>query len=166
METEEQFSEELSSETEPVEERSETIFEENAETETPEYLKHDKEVNENEQDTFLSNLILKLEDSKVQNLFDSLVSSVVNKQSRDTVLHLLFTKGIRVLRESKLLQITQEEDTSFALLIGSLPESERQVLFDSVCSSIENHKGRETVLHILFWKASRLVREFQNQKRK
>ncbi|RHX90271.1 hypothetical protein DLM76_20625 [Leptospira yasudae] len=140
--------------------------EQSKEQETIEFLDKDEEKNDNETDTFLSNLILKLESDKIQNLFDSLVSSVVNKQARDTVLHLLFTKGIRVLRESGLLEGSPEKDTSFAIAIGKLPENERQVLFDSVCSSIENHKGRETVLHILFWKASKLVREFQNQKRK
>ncbi|EQA55397.1 hypothetical protein [Leptospira kmetyi] len=154
MQTEEQFQENENIENENPECQTDTDQSEKRNNKS-------EEKNDNETDTYLSNLILKLDNDKIQNLFDSLVSSVVNKQSRDTVLHLLFTKGIRVLRESGFLESSSENDTSFALEIGKLPETERQILFDSVCSSIGDHKGRETVLHILFWKASKLVREFQ-----
>ncbi|RHX83304.1 hypothetical protein DLM78_22400 [Leptospira stimsonii] len=115
--------------------------------------------NVEDEDVILANLILELSEQDRQNLFDSLYSSVVNQQSRDTVLYILFWKGFRLLNASSLISGTPESETEFAEKIGNLSSQDRQVLYDSVCSSIENQRGRDTVLHVLFWKACKLIRE-------
>ncbi|PJZ51552.1 hypothetical protein CH380_19650 [Leptospira adleri] len=112
-----------------------------------------------DEDVILANLVLELSETDRQNLFDSLYSSVVNQQSRDTVLHILFWKGFRLLNASGLISGTPESETEFAEKVGKLSSQDRQVLYDSVCSSIENQRGRDTVLHVLFWKACKLIRE-------
>lgn len=115
--------------------------------------------NAEDEDVILANLVLELSEPDRQNLFDSLYSSVVNQQSRDTVLHILFWKGFRLLNASGLISGTPESETEFAEKVGKLSSQDRQVLYDSVCSSIENQRGRDTVLHVLFWKACKLIRE-------
>lgn len=115
--------------------------------------------NAEDEDVILANMVLELSEEDRQNLFDSLSSSVVNQQSRDTVLHILFWKGFRLLNASGLISGPPEIETEFAEKVGKLSSQDRQVLYDSVCSSIENQRGRDTVLHVLFWKACKLIRE-------
>ncbi|EMN89452.1 hypothetical protein LEP1GSC108_0391 [Leptospira weilii str. UI 13098] len=112
-----------------------------------------------DEDVILANLVLELGPEDRQNLFDSLNSSVVNNQFRDTVLHILFWKGFRLLRIAGLVSGTEDSDTDFAEKIGKLSSQDKQVLYDSVCSSLDNQRSKDTVLHVLFWKACKLIRE-------
>lgn len=112
-----------------------------------------------EEETDLIREILSLDEKQKQTLYDSLHSSVINNQTRDTVLHLIFTKAVRLLRETGKIRAEETNDTEFAKRIGNLSSRDRQVLFDSVCSSVTNQNDKETVLHILFWKASKLLKD-------
>ncbi|WP_061221919.1 hypothetical protein [Leptospira weilii] len=103
--------------------------------------------------------ILALDEKAKQTLFDSLISAISNSQNRDTILYLTFAKAYKILRETGIRFGTIETDTEFSNRVQSLSAQDRQVLFDSVISATFNQNSRDTILHILFWKAEKLLTE-------
>lgn len=101
--------------------------------------------------------ILALDEKAKQTLFDSLISAISNSQNRDTILYLTFAKAYKILRETRFGTI--ETDTEFSNRVQSLSAQDRQALFDSVISATFNQNSRDTILHILFWKAEKLLTE-------
>ncbi|WP_061218290.1 hypothetical protein [Leptospira weilii] len=101
--------------------------------------------------------ILALDEKAKQTLFDSLISAISNSQNRDTILYLTFAKAYKILRETGIRFGTIETDTEFSNRVQSLSAQDRQVLFDSVISATFNQNSRDTILHILFWKAEKLL---------
>ncbi|EMN89884.1 hypothetical protein [Leptospira weilii] len=103
--------------------------------------------------------ILALDEKAKQTLFDSLISAISNSQNRDTILYLTFAKAYKILRETGIRFGTIETDTEFSNRVQSLSAQDRQALFDSVISATFNQNSRDTILHILFWKAEKLLTE-------
>ncbi|MCG6170252.1 hypothetical protein [Leptospira sanjuanensis] len=119
-------------------------------------IKESKEVAEFQSD--FSKDVLSLPEKEKQTLFDSLYSSFVNGQPRDTVLFLTFTKAFKLLKSANLLKEEQREN-GLSERIQKLSSQERQILFDALSSAITNQNERDTVLHTLFWKAGKLLTE-------
>nr|WP_306457459.1 hypothetical protein [Leptospira kmetyi] len=124
-----------------------------------EETKKQEETNEEKNSYEFSKAVLSLDEKSKQILFDSLCSAITNTNQRDSVLHLVFTKAKKILREKGTLEGSPETDTEFSNRVSNLSPQERQVLYDSVCSAIENQNERDTILHILFWKAEKLIAE-------
>ncbi|UPY81106.1 hypothetical protein FH581_023255 (plasmid) [Leptospira weilii] len=114
---------------------------------------------EDRQDLEITKEILALDEKAKQTLFDSLISAISNSQNRDTILYLTFAKAYKILRETGIRFGTIETDTEFSNRVQSLSAQDRQVLFDSVISATFNQNSRDTILHILFWKAEKLLTE-------
>ncbi|WP_078125844.1 hypothetical protein [Leptospira alexanderi] len=114
---------------------------------------------EDRQDLEITKEILGLDEKSKQTLFDSLISSISNSQNRDTILYLTFVKAYKILRETGIRFGTIETDTEFSNRVQSLSAQDRQVVFDSVISATFNQNSRDTILHILFWKAEKLLTE-------
>ncbi|EQA61435.1 hypothetical protein [Leptospira alexanderi] len=114
---------------------------------------------EDRQDLEITKEILGLDEKSKQTLFDSLISSISNSQNRDTILYLTFAKAYKILRETGIRFGTIETDTEFSNRVQSLSAQDRQVVFDSVISATFNQNSRDTILHILFWKAEKLLTE-------
>ncbi|TGM04832.1 hypothetical protein EHQ76_07245 [Leptospira barantonii] len=110
-----------------------------------------------EEDQEISKAVVSLGEKIKQTLFDSLISSITNSGNRDTILYLTLTKAYKLLRENGKRSGTIESDSEFANRVFSLSSQERQILFDSVISSVQNQNSRDTVLHVLFWKAEKLL---------
>ncbi|TGM06016.1 hypothetical protein EHQ76_06955 [Leptospira barantonii] len=141
------------------EERFQTESETEESLNEKEESKRYEETNEEKNSYEFSKAVLSLDEKSKQILFDSLYSAISNTNQRDSVLHLVFTKAKKILRENGTLEGSPETDTEFSNLVSNLSSQVRQVLYDSVCSAIENQNERDTILHILFRKAEKLLAE-------
>ncbi|EMJ64589.1 hypothetical protein [Leptospira sp. P2653] len=123
------------------------------------FLKQEKEIQDHQKlETLeITKEVLALDEKAKQTLFDSLISAISNSQNRDTILYLTFAKAYKILRETGIRFGTIETDTELSNRVQSLSAQDRQVLFDSVISATFNQNSRDTILHILFWKAEKLL---------